>query len=150
MEMPENLLRILEVAGAIAVGVLALPWVFGPLLVKFSQRMRANPKLIPLDTQAFPLPQPLASSFSRDIACLEGVGFTLVSYATVPDVSPGVMSVVVILENRASQDLAMIATIFAVSRFSEITAGATPRSQHVEFSTEFSDGLNIIFNLSHY
>ena len=146
--MPENMLQILAMAGVIVGGLLAVPWVFGPILIKFSQRMRAHPKVIPLDTKAFPLPPKLASFFTENIESLQDAGFTLVSYVTLPDVVPGMLTIAALLENRPNQDAAMIASMFAGARFSEIGERSKVQSRHVEFSTEFTDDTEICTNNS--
>jgi hypothetical protein len=127
--------------------VAAFPYVAGPILIKFTQRMRAYPNLQPFDPDQEPPPGQVATYFAERVAELESVGFRVVNYVLLPDQIPNVTALFVLVENRESSDLGMAALMYGMQ---EGPGGKAiqMQNQHVEFSTEMIDGTEIDTNNS--
>ncbi len=131
--------------GAVLAALAAFPYVVGPVLIKFTQRMRANPNLQSFDPVEEPPPGEVAAFFAKNVAEFESVGFRVVDYVLLLDHVPNVTGLFVLVENRESNDLAIAALVYAMQE-SPMGSKIRLRNQHVEFSTELVDGSEIDTN----
>lgn len=128
-----------ELAWPIAViaGLFALQYVLGPVLIRYTQTMKASPTLVTFDPEVQPAPAAVQSFLDATEADLWDCGFEAVAHVALPDVLPNVQSIVVIMVRPESNDAAMAATMFGTG------GGTTVRKFHVEFSTDFTDGFEV-------
>lgn len=128
-----------ELAWPIAVifGLFALQYVLGPVLIRYTQSMRASPTLVTFDPEVQPAPPAVQQFLDSTEAELWDHGFESVAHVALPDVVPNVKSIIVVMVRPESDDAAMAATMFGTG------AGANIRKFHVEFSTDFADGFEV-------
>lgn len=141
------LLTKAPIAGAVLAAMAALPYVVGPILIKFIWRMRANPNLQPFDPAQEPPPTEVAAFFAKSVAEFESVGFRVVNYVLLHDQLPNASALFVLVENRKSNCLGMAALMFAMQE-SPTGKKVQMQKQYVEFSTELVDGSVIDTNNS--
>lgn len=127
----------------LAVGFIALPFVLGPFLIKYTQKMKQEPTLIPFDPDERPAP-PVVQEFLTNVeAELWGCGFEVLEHVAVPDLVPNVKAIFTLFGRPESDDLAM-----AVAAFGSSGGPTIMRKYYVEFATEFADGFVLCTNNS--
>jgi hypothetical protein len=122
---------------AIFAGLFALPYVLGPVLIRYTQTMRVSPTLVTFDPEVQPAPPAVQQFLDTTEAELWDYGFEAVAHVALPDMVPNVKSIIVIMVRPESNDAAMGATMFGTG------AGTNIRRFHVEFSTDFADGFEV-------
>jgi hypothetical protein len=134
--MPEPLRWLV----AIVIGVVVLPYVLGPLLIRFTHKTRRNPTLITYDPDERPAPESVQEFLDEVEAALWGCGFEVLGHVAVPDLVPNVKAIFVLMARLESNDNAM-----AVAAFGE-AAGSSVRKFYVEFATDYADGFELNTN----
>ena len=125
---------------AVALGVLLLPYVLGPVLIQATHKSRAAPTLIAFDPDERPAPPAVQEVLDDTEAALWSCGFEVIEHVALPDLVPNVKAVFVLLTRPESNDSAMAVAAFAAS-------GATPMKRYyVEFATEYADGFELCTN----
>lgn len=114
---------------ALAAGLLLLPHVLGPILVRSRQRMAVQPSVVPIDPEDGQIPSELWPYFTLTQRSLAPHGFREVGYAVVRGFGPDLVSWALMLERRESEEAAMAVGTATV-------AGGRTRIQarYVEFS----------------
>src|SRR5690349_11424260 len=106
--------------------VLAVPYVLGPVLIRFSHETRRNPTLIMFDPGERPAPEAVQEFLDDTHAKLWGCGFEVIARVALPDLMPNVKAIFMLLARPESHDNAM-----AVAAFGE-GGGSTVRKFYVE------------------
>jgi hypothetical protein len=163
--MPPILFPGLAIGALVVVILLVVPYVVGPIMVKFTMNQRANPDLRPFDL-AVPrlepearvatapgvkpvgraprpplpvpswMPRPVAAYFHKVRAALEPLGFEVVRGLVLPNQVPRVRAIVLLLANRPARDCAMATAMYA----EDVTGTDELKTTYVEFSCRFDDG----------
>ncbi len=123
--------------------VLAIPLVGFPLLIYGTQRFQVEATIVPFDVGDYDWPPEISDLFERSIPALEGLGFETVAGLFLPEMVPSVKSAIVLMAHRGEQDAAIVTAIFGLP-----VQPGSPRSLHVEFSTEFEDRREVDTNNS--
>lgn len=124
-------------------GLGALPFVLGPLLIRFAQKMKRSPTLLAFDPDQRPAPAVVQSYLDQVEADLWGCGFEVYEHVAMPDLVPNVKAIFTMLARPQSDDLAIAVTAFGD------TGGLTVlRKYYVEFATDFADGFELCTNNS--
>ena len=97
--------------GLILLVLVACAYLLLPLVIKATQKFRADPSLDIFDPEITPIPQAAVEFFESTAREMEQVGFSIVEYVLVPDMVPDVISVVMLFENPMEQDQAIAAVI---------------------------------------
>ncbi len=122
---------------AVIAGLFALQYVLGPVLIRYTQTMKATPTLVTFNPEVQPAPPAVQSFLDTTEAELWDCGFEAVAHVALPDMVPNVKSIIVVMVSPESDDAAMAAAMFPTG------AGAPMRKFHVEFSTDFADGFEV-------
>src|SRR5947208_1371244 len=77
----------------------ALPYLFGPLLVKFPLVQSAEPEFEPLSLQSRSVPRAVVQHFREVTAELEPVGFEVVEALTMPYQVPNVKAMLLLFSH---------------------------------------------------
>lgn len=104
-----------------------------PLVIYFTQRMKAHPRLQLIDPMSFP--DQVRDYLARVSNELVAQGFTVAAYIMMPDPAPNIQNYLVMFINRETGDKAMATAIFANAN--GITQLGT---RYVEFNTRYEDG----------
>jgi hypothetical protein len=129
---------ILQILLLVAGGILLLcliPFVFGPVLIYFTHKQKAQPELVPFLPGQTPLPAAVDKYFSDACWALDAEGFKIVTGMFLPKQIEHVIAGLVFVINRQERDTAIVVAIHADA------PGVMPLTQmHVEFVTRFGDG----------
>ena len=115
------------------VGFAALMYLFAPILIRFSQKMNAQPKFEPLDLST--LPPPAAQYVWACQQALEAEGFETVAHLAWANPAPNVFPFIALLMNRAAGTKAMVSAFYVVS-----PEGPKLTTKYVEFITRYQQG----------
>lgn len=132
-----------KTAFVVVIGLVALPFVLGPLLIRFTQKMKRSPTLIAFDPDDRPAPAAVQSYLDDVEAALWSCGFEVFEHVAMPDLAPNVKAIFTLLGRPESDDLAM-----AVAAFGETGGLTVLRKYYVEFATDFADGFELCTNNS--
>ncbi|HPM80241.1 MAG TPA: hypothetical protein PLF81_06050 [Candidatus Anammoximicrobium sp.] len=133
---------LLTLAG-IALCILLIPYVLGPILVFFTLRFRMPPTVVPVDPRVHPLPAEARNYLAEAYRALTAEGFELVGTMLLPDLVPNVKTLFAMYVNRPSSDMAMSAIIVAQGG-----VGGELKTSYVEFVRRFDDGVVVQTNNS--
>lgn len=128
--------------------VVGIPYVLGPILIKSTQKFRAIPPLRVFDPQQSPPPRQVAEFFDGAVRELESVGFSAVAHVAIPDMVPHVATLLVLLENRDTDDGAIVVSMHGMSDSGGGARRVQMQSHYVEISCEFVDGVQLSTNNS--
>lgn len=93
--------------------------------------------LVTFDPEAQPAPPNVQAFLDTAEAELWDHGFEALAHVALPNVLANVKSIVVVMVRPESNDAAMAATMFGTG------GGTTVEKFHVEFSTDFADGIEV-------
>jgi hypothetical protein len=115
---------------------LAIPifiYLGAPILIRFTQKMAAQPRFYPLDTAG--VPPDVLNYFYWAVEALRPVGFVPSAYVALPQQVPNVQAFLVMLVNPYAGDKAMVTAMYG-------TQSGVPRlsTRYLEFSTRYEDG----------
>jgi hypothetical protein len=130
---------VLIVVGA----VLLIPYVLGPILIRFTLRQSAEPEIVPFDVDDPELPDKVATYFRRVSEALEPLGFDVVAAMALPKQVPRVKAVLLMLANRTSKDAALASVLYA-----QQPDGTQVHNAFVEYVARFRDGTLVQTNNS--
>lgn len=125
---------------AVPVGLLLLPYVLGPLLIRLTQKLRRSPTLLTFDADEQPAPAWVQEYLDETEAELWGCGFEALEHIILPDLLPNVQSIFVLMTREESNDAAIAVAMFGTG------AQESVRKYHVEFATDFEDGFELCTN----
>ncbi len=139
-----------ELAPSMQIGLILLvlvtcAYLLLPLVIKATQKFRAEPSLDIFDPEINPIPQAAVEFFESTAREMEQVGFSIVEDVLVPNQVPNAISVFALFENSMEQDQAIAAVIWGFTEQGNIKT-ILLRNDHVEFVTEFDDGSEIDTN----
>jgi len=137
--LPEWLIILI----GIALCVMLIPYVLGPILIYFTLRFRMPPTVISVDPRAHPLPAEARSYFSKAYEDLTAEGFEFLETILLPDLMPNVQTLFAMYVNRANADMAMSAIIVAQSG-----VDGELKTCYVEFVRRYDDGVVVQTNNS--
>jgi len=120
--------------------ILLAPYIFGPLIVKLTQKSPAKPPIEVMDPDA-PIPPDVEKYFAATGNSLASAGFGLVGRMMVTDLAPGLTSFLSVMENKSVQDLALATVVLGKDM-------QTPKVAYIEFSNSFTDGTVVNTNNS--
>jgi hypothetical protein len=123
--------------------VLLLPYVAGPLLIHRTMKLSAEPRLIPFALDHPSLPPEVARDFETVTDQLGPAGFEPVAGLALPEQTPKVRAILLLLANRTTRDVAMVSAMYA-----ENASGPPRRVFYVEFVSRFRDGTVVLTNNS--
>ncbi|MBE7465849.1 MAG: hypothetical protein HS116_20435 [Planctomycetes bacterium] len=123
-------------------GLIALPFVLGPVLIKFTQRMPAQPEFAALDSER-ELPPEVYALFKDAVTGLQALGFETHGFLSPVNPMAGQTQYLALFSNPQNRDLAMAAGIFQVP----ITSDSL-RTLYVEFMTRFEGSESLCTNNS--
>ncbi|HEX6987235.1 MAG TPA: hypothetical protein VF170_17790 [Planctomycetaceae bacterium] len=121
-------------------GLFALPYVAGPILVRFKHKTKRSPTLIAFDPDERPAPAAVQEFLDEAEAALWGCGFEVLGHVAMPDLVPNVKAIFVLLARPESNDNAI-----AVAAFAE-GGSAAMKKFYVEFATDYADGFELCTN----
>jgi hypothetical protein len=119
----------------ILAGLVLLPYVVGPILIRCSMRQSANPTLGSFPAGDPKLPKAVAKHFRKTLSALEPLGFEVVEGLTLPDQTPRVKALVLMLANRPARDIAVVTAIYAAEQGIQKL-----KTAYVEFVSRYRDG----------
>ncbi len=131
----------LSILGMVVLGMVALPYALGPLLIYATMRYRIPPEVIVIDPAHEPLPEDVRAYFHEVHQMLDGQGFQLVAVLGLPSLVPAVRSILALYRNDETLDSAM-------STFMVATGNVSLRNQYLEFYRRYSDGVSVTTNNS--
>lgn len=115
-------------------GLVALVYVGGPLMIWWSQKLEATPQMVPFNPDEYDWPADIDELFSTAIDELGSSGFEVTGGVLLPRAVPNVQTALVLLANRAEKDVVMVTATIATNNFASL------RNLYLEFSTNFQDG----------
>jgi hypothetical protein len=115
--------------------LVTLVYWFGPILIRFTMRQAAEPELHAFDPSDPLLPLQVAVHFRRVRAALEPAGFEVVEGLALPDQTPRVKAVLLLLVHRLNKDVAVATAIYGKMRDE-----TTLQTAYVEFVSRYRDG----------
>ena len=118
-----------------------LPYWFGPILIRFTMRQSAEPELHTFDVDDPMLPFEVANHFRRVRAALEPLGFEVVEGMALPDQTPRVKALLLMLVHRPNKDAALATAIYA-----KMHGESTLQTAYVEFVSRYRDGTAVQTN----
>jgi hypothetical protein len=127
----------------IALCILLIPYVLGPILIFCTLRFRMPPTVIAVDPRVHPLPAEARNYLAEAYRGLTAEGFELVGTMLLPDLVPNVKTLFAMYTNRTNSDMAMSAIIVAQGG-----AGGELKTSYVEFVRRFDDGVVVQTNNS--
>src|SRR5712692_11607489 len=92
--------------------VLLLPYVVGPLLIRRTLKLSAEPRLIPFALDHPSLPPEVARDFDTVTEQLRPAGFEPVAGLALPGQVPNVRSILLLLANRTARDAALVSAMY--------------------------------------
>jgi len=119
-------------------GLVLLPFVLGPFIVRFNLRQKAQPVFEALDTESGKLLPEVYQHFLETVEALKEDGFWICGYFCQAGQAPHVTAYVALFVNDAQRDLAMAAAMYG-----EVEGQPSLRTAYVEFCSEFADGLEL-------
>ena len=128
----------IQIALFAGIGGVLLPFLLGPVLVHQKNRFPAFPSFDALSVEQ--VPESIRQNFQRQAVLLSYDGFIVTDYLFQTGQVPNTTMYLALLVNRASSEMAMLVDMW------NVTGAATIRASYVEFSTDFSDGVNINTN----
>jgi hypothetical protein len=126
---------------AVALIVLLVRYVGGPLLIHRTLKMAAEPRLIPFALDHPSLPPEVARDFDTVTEQLRPAGFEPVAGLALPGQVPNVRSILLLLANRPARDAALASVMYA-----DNPTGPPRRVSYVEFVSAFRDGTVVLTN----
>jgi hypothetical protein len=120
-------------------GLALLVYVGGPVLVHSKLKQAADPRLIPFPVDHPDLPKDADRTFQSVIDQLRPAGFEPVTGLAMPDQTPNVKAIMLVLANRPAKDSAFVTIAYA----RVVTQGSAEwqkKSYSVEFVSNFRDG----------
>jgi hypothetical protein len=140
MNLPDWLsLDLLWIIPAVAAGLVALPFVLGPVLVRYTQKFTPAPGVTPISPDEFGLPPDVREYFDRAENELRAVGFSRGQCALVEGVVTGATAVLTLFDHSGGDDLAMVTVIYGFVE-NEGVRQVQLQTRYVEFQTEYTDG----------
>ena len=127
----------------IALCVMMVPYVLGPILIFFTLRFRMPPTVVAVDPRVHPLPTQARTYLGEAYQHLTAEGFAYVATILLPDLMPNVKTLFAIYVNRATSDMAMSAIIVG-----ESGVGGELKTSYVEFVRRYDDGIVVQTNNS--
>jgi hypothetical protein len=121
-----------------------VPYWFGPILIRVTMRQAAEPELHTFDPNDPLLPLQVAVHFRRVRAALEPAGFEVVEGMALPDQTPRVKAVLLLLVHRPNKVVA-----FATAIYGEIRGESTLQTAYIEFVSCYRDGTVVQTNNTH-
>jgi hypothetical protein len=116
----------------VAIGIAVFLYFIAPLIILFTQRMKADPALLEIDTRT--LPAKAWEYLYNNVQAVINVGFKPIAYLAMPSPVTNVRTYLALLVNPDTDDMAMVTTIFADDGFTENS------TLYVEYSTKFQSG----------
>lgn len=113
---------------------IAVTYIGGPILIYFTQKMKARPRFETLEPSQ--MPGPVADYVYSTANALRDAGFTPESYLCLPDAVPNVKAYLILLANHAAGDKAMVTALMSEMPDMPATLGTV----YVEFSTRYASG----------
>ena len=97
----------------ILVALALVPYVLGPILIRRTLKQSGKPELgsFPVDDPT--LPKKVASFFRKVTQALQPLGFEVIEGLTLPNQTPKVKAIVVMLANRSDKVAALASAVFA-------------------------------------
>src|SRR5688572_3679697 len=114
--------------------VALIPYVLGPIAVRFSQRFPARPLFVPYDPIQHPLPDELAATFKESVDALVRTGMSVLGDFAHASTMTKVQIRVALLVDSSRQEHALV--LAAQSTNPKVKMSAC----FVEFPTRFADG----------
>src|SRR6187431_658465 len=94
---------------AIVAGLLLLMYVGGPLVIKATLKLKARPRIIPIDVPN--MPPEVYGYFGGTAPALTACGFSIASYIYIPDQVPNATAYVALWVNRPAGQMATAVVI---------------------------------------
>lgn len=93
--------------------VIALPYVLGPILLRFTLTQQAEPEVVPFPVDHPDLPEEVRDHFDNASEELAAAGFEQVAGLALPRHTPNVKAIILAFANRTTKDTAIATAIYA-------------------------------------
>ena len=113
-----------------ALAALLLPFVLGPVLVRFAQKLRAQPAFERVEPESGRIPTEVFPFFNATLRALAPEGFREAGYLRQSDFAPNVETWLLMLENRPAQEAAL-----ALVGISTLPSQRGVKTRQVDFSS---------------
>jgi hypothetical protein len=123
----------------IAVAVLALLYIGGPLLVKQQQAINARAPIVPIAIER--MPEEVYALFGESAAEFQSLGFELIAYFTQPGMVGNVTPYVALWTNRGAGQSACATVIYTHAPNLPVQT-----KRYLEFSTKMAEGMAVMTN----
>jgi len=133
----------LNILIGIALCVLLIPYLLGPILIFLTVRFRIPPKVVHVDPQVHPLSAEARTYLGEAFDALSADGFKFHGAILLPDVLPNVQTLFAMYTNHATADTAMSAIIVAQGGM-----GEELKTKYVEFVRAYDDKVVVQTNNS--
>jgi hypothetical protein len=132
----------------IAIVLLLLPYVLGPILIRQAYRVNPNPIATPVTTDA--MSQEVRQYFTKHVAGLETLDYVPVAQFLIPDHTPGTAAYVWLWTNAKEKIVCAIHATYTGQGDSLLAKipGAKGTTTYVELVTVFDNGFTIVTNNS--
>ena len=118
-------------AGALLAAVL-LPFLLGPVLVRFAQKLRARPAFERVEPESGQIPSEVFPFFNATLRALAPEGFREAGYLRQSGFAPNVETWLLMLENRPAQEAAL-----ALVGISTLPSQRGVKTRQVDFSSSW-------------
>ncbi len=115
--------------------VCTLPYWAGPILIRLTMRQAAEPELVKFDPEDSSLPGEVAGFFQRVRKALEPLGFEVVEGMALPNQTPRVKALRLLLANRGNKDVALATAIYA-----QMAKETKLQTAYLELVSRYRDG----------
>jgi hypothetical protein len=137
MQLFQDLLQsaywIVGGALGLALVIIGLAYIGLPLLIFFSHRQSSQPKLVPFQPGATPLPADVDQYFHSTSWALAQQGFEIITGVFLPSQVENIVCALILVVNRPEQDAGIVVAMHA--------KGPVPQTTfHSEFVTRYRDG----------
>ena len=127
----------------IVLGLTLIPYVLGPLLIRFTLRQSADPEVDTFDPDDPDLPDVVDRHFRKVTKTLRPLGFEVVEGLALPNQTPRVKALVLMYANRTEKDAAIAAVMYA-----KAPDGTKLQTAYVEIISRYRDGTLVQTNNS--
>lgn len=130
-----ELLDYLPWVAVVAVCVLLLPYVLGPILIRATLKQSAVPEVATFEPDNPRIPKAVARHFAQVTEELQGEGFEVVQGLVLPEQTPNVKAFILMFANRKERDAAI-----ATAMYVDGLEGRKLQTAYVEIVSRFHDG----------
>ena len=133
----------LAITAIVVIGILMLPFIGGPILLKIVFWAKVNPDPQTYDPHQYPPPQDVSDHLNSVFHEMRAIGFEPTAHFVMLEAVANVDLMAMYMQNVANQDAALASVV--ITRSTDMI-GRRIQSHTVEFSTSFIDGTQVDTN----